>query len=41
MPTPVQFAESQMESTGISAKIAANKPQNAVLRKPCFIGGGK
>jgi hypothetical protein len=30
-----------MEFAGISAKIAADKPKNAVLRKPYFIGGGK
>jgi len=36
-----QFAESQMESAEISAKIAANRPKTAVLRKPYFIGGGK
>ena len=41
MPTPVQFAASQMESTGISAKNRRQQAKNAVLRKPCFTRGGK
>jgi hypothetical protein len=41
MLIPVQFAESQMKFTGISAKTAAKQAQNAVLSKPCLTGGGK
>jgi hypothetical protein len=37
----IRFSESQMETTGILARIAVNKPKNAVLREPYFIGGGK
>jgi hypothetical protein len=38
---PVQFAESQMESTGISAKNRRQQARTAILRKPCFTRGGK
>jgi hypothetical protein len=38
---PVQFAENQMESVEILAKIATKIPKDAVLRKPYLIWSGK
>jgi hypothetical protein len=34
MLIPIQFADSQMESAGISAKVAANKPKMPFCANP-------
>jgi hypothetical protein len=40
MPIPMQFAESQMESAGISAKTAVDMPEMS-FAQTLFYRGGK